>query len=412
MILITWRYFIRNIRNIIKIIIILWLIKLLYRILNSEKILDSKELIEIWDYPAEQHNVTTDDGYILKTFRIPWSPLNLSKKNQQKPVVLMLSGFLTSSDIWLFNTNRSLAKQLADEGYDVWLANFRGTTYGRDHVTLSPNDKKFWDFSFHEIGYYDVPRTIDYVLNATNQSSLICVGLSMGTTSTLITLSEHPEYNSKVQLFIGFGVVAGFLNKQSLDMRPFHFLSMISNLIDSTATFEILPQYSIYNILFEEFCVNLNIADYCLMPWDMICGKNGNQVDYKVMVNILKYFPAGTSAKLFMHYAQFANYHKFQQYDYQNEKENIEHYGTSIPPQYNFENIKSPMIFFYGPKNDPLSTFEDLSEISKRVSSKVITEPISDFNHGDFIAAKDVKELFNNRVIECLDHFFKGNISF
>lgn len=36
--------------------------------------------------------------------------------------------------------------QLADEGYDVWLGNYRGTTYGRRHVKLSPNNKQFWDY--------------------------------------------------------------------------------------------------------------------------------------------------------------------------------------------------------------------------------------------------------------------------
>ncbi|XP_044018740.1 lipase 3-like isoform X1 [Aphidius gifuensis] len=414
MILITRRKFIRNIRHIIKIIILCWLIKLVYRIFNSDKILDSIELIESWGYPAEQHNLTTDDGYILKTFRIPWSPLKLSRRNEQKPVVLILTGLGSTSDIWLINPNRSLAKQLADEGYDVWLANFRGTTYGRDHVTLSPNDKKFWDFSFHEIGYYDVPRTIDYVLNATNQSSLICVALSMGTTLSFVTLSEHPEYNSKIKLVIESGAIAGFFDKQFKDMRPITVFSTVINLIDPTGTFEMSLPNLINSILFEEFCVNLNLVDYCLLPLYIFCGQNDDQLDANIYVNLLNYFPDGTSAKTFLHYAQLANYRKFQQYDYQNEKENIDHYGTLQPPQYNLENIKSPMIIFYCLKNDPLSTFEDVTEIAKRISSRVIVEPVSDedFNHVNFVTARDVKKIFNDRVIEYLDQFAKGKIIF
>ncbi|XP_044019380.1 gastric triacylglycerol lipase-like [Aphidius gifuensis] len=352
------RYFIRNIKQIIKIIFILWLIKLLYRVLNSEKVLDSIGLIESWGYPAEQHNITTDDGYILKAFRIPWSPLNLSKKNQQKPVVLMLNGMALLSDVWLLSPNRSLAKQLADEGYDVWLGNYRGTTHGRDHVTLSPNDKKFWNFSIYEFGYYDVPSTIDYVLNATNQNSLIVLGYSLGTTSLFTTLSERPEYNSK-------------------------------NFIDPTGSFELLPQKSIYSILFEEICVNLNIVDYCLMPVNILCGKNDKQFDNKIYANLLNYFPGGTSGKVFLHWAQSAKIRKSQQYDYQNEKENIEHYGTSKPPLY-------------------------VTEITKRISSKAIVEQVSDenFNHLNFITAKNVKEIFNDRIIEYLDQFTKGKIIF
>lgn len=71
-----------------------------------------------------------------------------------------------------FGRNSSAAYKFSDAGFDVWIGNARGTTYSRRHMTLDPNDPKFWDFSWHEIGVYDIPATIDYILNQTNQTKL------------------------------------------------------------------------------------------------------------------------------------------------------------------------------------------------------------------------------------------------
>lgn len=40
----------------------------------------------------------------------------------------------------LLPPDQSLAFLLADNGFDVWIANTRGTRYSRGHVSLSPDD--------------------------------------------------------------------------------------------------------------------------------------------------------------------------------------------------------------------------------------------------------------------------------
>ena len=57
----------------------------------------------------------------------------------------------------------------ARAGYDVWLGNSRGNTFSRRHVKFDPdnNGKKFWDFSFYEMGKYDLPAVIEKIQKET-----------------------------------------------------------------------------------------------------------------------------------------------------------------------------------------------------------------------------------------------------
>lgn len=61
--------------------------------------------------------------------------------------------------------------------YDVWMGNSRGNTYSRHHISLSNNDKKYWDFSFHEMAVHDIPAEIDFIYSH-RKSELDCANLN------------------------------------------------------------------------------------------------------------------------------------------------------------------------------------------------------------------------------------------
>lgn len=65
-----------------------------------------------------------------------------------------------------------------------------------------------FDYSWHEMGVYDLPAFIDYILTKTEQRNLYYIGHSMGTTMFYVMASTRPEYNSKIKLMISLSPVA------------------------------------------------------------------------------------------------------------------------------------------------------------------------------------------------------------
>ena len=57
---------------------------------------------------------------------------------------------------------------MANEGYDVWLGNNRGNEFSKNHVNLTTKDAAFWEFSFDEMGLYDIPASVNYIKEKTS----------------------------------------------------------------------------------------------------------------------------------------------------------------------------------------------------------------------------------------------------
>ena len=78
------------------------------------------EIILAAGYRPETHVVITPDHYILHLHRILGQP--------GAPVVFMQHGLEDSSATWVLAgpDNHAPAFRLAEEGYDVWLGNYRG----------------------------------------------------------------------------------------------------------------------------------------------------------------------------------------------------------------------------------------------------------------------------------------------
>jgi lysosomal acid lipase/cholesteryl ester hydrolase len=85
-------------------------------------------------------------------------------------VVFLQHGLFSSAACWIGNfADKTPAFMFASAGYDVWLGNNRGNKFSRAHTThnLFMNSKKFFTYSFQELGEFDLPAQIDSVLSVT-----------------------------------------------------------------------------------------------------------------------------------------------------------------------------------------------------------------------------------------------------
>ncbi|GLV35374.1 uncharacterized protein CBL_01476 [Carabus blaptoides fortunei] len=354
-------------------------------------------IIEQFGYPAETHEVQTEDGYLLTLHRIPYGKITPSKYQKGRPVAILHHGILGSSDTWLLRSpDKDLAFILADNGYDVWISNVRGNVYSRKHISLDPDkDKQFWNFSFHEIGYYDLPATIDYVLNVTNQKSLFYICHSMGCTVFFILCSTRPEYNSKIRLMHGLAPAVYIVHKPSPLMKL--IISNTPSLVQSCKEqniYELFPLRKFTGRLGRALCHKTSPTQpFCLAGVFLVAGVDYQQLNTTLLPKIFEHYPAGSSLNTFMHFYQNIVSGSFHHMDF-GEADNLIHYKQKTPPEYNLKKVSAPVSLFYG-DGDYLIKKEDTEMLASKLSNLVglFKVPFPFFNHLDFLWGTDAKPL-------------------
>ncbi|KPI94007.1 Lipase 3, partial [Papilio xuthus] len=363
-------------------------------------------LIRKYGYPCEIHRVYTEDKYILEMHRVPHGVNKTS--NSSRPVIFLQHGLLSSSAEWvLMRPGKGLAYILADAGYDVWMGNARGNTYSRHHVSTKPTQSSFWQFSWHEIGHYDLPAMIDYVLKETGVDKVQYIGFSQGTTAFWVMASTRPEYNNKISAMHALAPIAFISNIKSpliKTLGPFtNSLELVMKMLGAN---EFLPNGKINELAGEKFCLEEAVTQVlCKNLLFLICGFNNEQLNNTMLPVVLGHTPAGASTKQIIHFGQLYNSNKFVQFDYGRFK-NRRVYGSRQPPSYNLTAITSPVFLHYA-DNDWLSTPTDVHRLMLELPVVVgkYRVPMKTFNHLDFVFANDANKLIYDRLLNIMSQF-------
>ncbi|KXJ78622.1 hypothetical protein RP20_CCG004106 [Aedes albopictus] len=326
------------------------------------------------------------------------------------PVAFLQHGILASSADWvILGPGKSLAHSLVTAGYDVWMGNVRGNVNSRKHISLDPAKPEFWDFSWHEIGLYDLPTMIDYVLKKTNQPSLHYVGHSQGTTAFFVMASLKPEYNSKILSMQALAPVAFMGQMKSPFIRA---VAPISTQLEWTMRMlgvnEFLPSHKMMIAGGQKACEDSSaLQEVCVNVIFLICGYDTAQLNRTLLPVIVQHTPAGASVKQLAHYAQGINSGRFRQFDH-GVLGNVMNYGSATPPSYPLKKITAPVFLHYG-DNDWLAAVPDVQLLHRQLgnTARLLRVPEKQWNHLDFIYATGAKSLLYNRVIDLMDRYGK-----
>ncbi|XP_050072240.1 lipase 1-like [Anopheles maculipalpis] len=368
---------------------------------EEDGMLETPELIRKYGYPIEQHEVITDDGYVLALTRIP---SKANSTNRSPPVLLVHGLFASSADFLIIGPNNSLAYLLADHGYDVWLADLRGNRYSRRHTRMSPDSRSYWDYSWHEMGYYDLPATIDHILHVTGVSRLHYIGYSQGTTVFFVMASSRPAYNEKI---VRMYALSPAVYVEHVRSPIFRWLAVnsaaVKCFLDTMGLWQVLPHNKAQYALQRTLCPAWKTRSICVQLVEQLVGPNPNGTDRLAQHIVAGHNPSGASSKQLLHFAQLNLSGRFQQFDYERKEQNLAHYGRENPPSYNLTTVTAPVVIFYGLNDwmvDPANVIRLANELPNLVFKSAVEDP--HFNHLDFVTAKRVRALVYEKILNQL----------
>lgn len=370
---------------------------------------DFVELCEIYGYYAEEHIVQTKDGYLLGVHRLGWrrgeedEKVNQGEGSVQKKVVYLHHGLMMNSEVWVCLTEeeRCLPFVLLEKGYDVWLGNNRGNKYSKKSTKVSPTTSEFWDFSIDQFAFHDIPDTIDYILDTTQQKALSYVGFSQGTAQAFATLSIHPRLNQKVNVFVALapamappGLASGIVSTFVKTTPDILFLLFGRKaMLSSTTMWEAL----LYPAL---FCWFIDTSLNFLFGW-----KSLNMTAHQKMA-AYPHLYSFTSVKSVVHWFQIIRNGTFQMYDDEVQAPLSLANGAKYykPAKYPTRNIRTPIVLLYGGSDSLVDIKVMLKELPKHTSALEIPH----YEHLDFLWAADVHRLVFPHVLEALE-FHSGS---
>lgn len=249
-----------------------------------------------------------------------------------------------------------------------------------------------------EFAFHDIPDSISYILDTTQQESLSYIGFSQGTAQAFATLAIHPKLNNQVNVFIALapamapaGLSNGVVDSLVKASPSVLFLLFGRKSILSSAT---MWETLLYPPIFTKF---IDISLSFLFNWQ---AKN---ISTSQKLAAYPHLYSFTSTKMVVHWFQIIRNKCFQMYD------DDVHQPMSVSKmskyskvaRYPTRNIKTPVVLVYGGSD----SLVDIKIMLKELPSQTVATEIPHYEHLDFLWARDVDAQVFQHVFDALDSF-------
>jgi len=368
---------------------------------------DFEKLCQIYGYTFEEHVVLTKDGYLVGLHRLCQrkGETRMPGTSTGKPVVYLHHGLLMNSEVWICLTDaqRSIPFVLVELGFDVWMGNNRGNKYSKKSIHHNPNSTKFWDYSMDDFAWHDIPDSIEYILEVTEEPSISYVGFSQGTAQAFAALSIHPPLNRKINVFIALapamkpaGLSASIVDALMKASPTLLFLIFgRKSILSSAATWQGLLYPPLFNTV-------INSSLRWLFNWHSL---NIPLLQKHAAYSHLYSF---ASVKSVVHWFQIMRTGKFQMYDddvqrFISPRGQYRPSGVTSysPARFPTRNIVAPIVLLYGDSD----ILVDIDQMLHELPEQTEATRLHGYEHLDIIWGGNVHVDVIPHVIDALKKY-------
>uniref|UniRef100_A0A8C6YFZ2 Lipase n=1 Tax=Naja naja TaxID=35670 RepID=A0A8C6YFZ2_NAJNA len=360
--------------------------------MNPETFMNISERIRYWGYCCEEYEILTEDGYYLNMNRIPGG---------NKSAILLMHGLVLDGSVWVSNLpHQSLGFILADAGYDVWIGNSRGNSWSRRHKYLSVNETEFWNFSFHEMGTYDLSAMTEFILQKTGQQKIFYAGHALGSLIAYVGFSVLPHLAEKIKMFFALGPAYTLHKAISPILQIGHLPEVLIKFIFGQKEFGLLSP--LQRAVLAQQCSHPLADELCKQTLSLMGGFNLKNLNKSRSDVYVSHFPDYTSVKNIIHLSQLMRSGLLRYFDYG--LKNIDVYNQTTPPFYRIEAITVPVAMWSGGQ-DWVCQLKEIAQLQSRTTNLVYNKEFPDWTHWDFIWGIDAHQRAYKEILGLMDKF-------